>query len=167
MSTSDVIVVTGVAGSGKTSVARAIAAETGWDFVEGESFLTKAQRKAFSEGRLSAAETDAWLAAVGEWIDQYERTGRDAVVACAALTHHQRDVLRQGRPHVRFCHVTADDAVLRERVGAAGAAHLTADEAAVEPLVRGEHGVTVSTEGDEWVTARRAFAALGMDPGHS
>lgn len=167
MSTSDVIVVMGVSGSGKTSVGRAIAAETGWDFIEGEAFFTPEDREAYRAGSLADAGVDHWLDLVGSWIDGYESTGRSAVLACPALRRKDRDVLRAGRPDVRFCHVTAHRTTLRERVGAEGAKHLRDDVSALEPLGRDESGVTVSTEGDAYEIARRALASLGLDPGHS
>jgi gluconokinase len=167
MSTSEVIVVMGVSGSGKSAVGRSLAAETGWDFVEGEQFLDEPSRSALRAGTLPEDAQDRWLKSVGAWIDGYESTDRSAVVACSALTRRHRDLLREGRPHVQFCHVTAHQGALRERVGADGAKHLRDDVAALEPLAPGEPGVTVSSEGDEDAVARRALASLGLDPGHS
>jgi gluconokinase len=167
MSTSDVIVVMGVSASGKTTVGRAISRETSWDFVEGDSFLSAAQRKSLRAGRLSDTAYDTWLHAIGAWIDDYERTGRSAVVACSSLRRQDRDVLREGRPHVRFCHVTAGDDVLHQRAGDR-AGPLDTELSALHPLDPDEHGVTVSTEGaDDDDVARRALASLGLDPGHS
>ena len=167
MSTSDVIVVMGVSGAGKSSVGRALAAETGWDFIEGDRFLDPGDRDALREGTLPDDAYDRWLKSVGDWIDSYESTGRSAVVACSALKRHHRDVLREGRPHVRFCHATAHRRALKERVGPEGAKHLRDDFSALEPLGQDEHGVTVSTEDTEYEVVRRALAALGLDPGHS
>lgn len=167
MSTSDVIVVMGVSGSGKTSVGRAIAAETGWDFIEGEAFFTPPDREAYRAGMLDDDGVARWLELVGSWIDGYESTGRSAVLACATLRRRDRDVLRKGRPDVRFCHVTAHRATLRDRVGSGGAQHLREEFSALEPLGADERGVTVSTEGEAYEIARRALASLGLDPGHS
>lgn len=167
VSTSDVIVVMGVSGSGKTALARSLAAETGWDFIEGEQFLDKASREALRAGGLSEDAHDRWLKKLGDWIDGYEGTGRCAVVACSVLTRHRRDVLREGRPHVRFCHVSAPQGALRDRVGADGAKRLSDDFARLEPLGPGEPGVTVSTESSTEEVVHRALAALGLDPGHS
>lgn len=167
VSTSDVIVVMGVSGSGKTALARSLAAETGWDFIEGEQFLDKTSREALRAGGLSEDAHDRWLKKLGDWIDGYEGTGRCAVVACSVLTRHRRDVLREGRPHVRFCHVSAPQAALRDRVGADGAKRLSDDFARLEPLGPGEPGVTVSTESSTEEVVHRALAALGLDPGHS
>ena len=167
VTSSDIIVVTGVCGSGKTSIGRSIAAATGWDYVEGDSFLTPAERVEFEAGRLSEIDYERWLRAVGHWIDGYEKTGRSAVVACSALTRHYRDLLREGRPHVRFCHLTADRPTLRNRAGEPGARHLRADLRALEPLGHDEHGATVSSVGADDDVARWALADLGLDPGHS
>jgi gluconokinase len=167
MSTSDVIVVMGVSGSGKTSVGRALAAETGWDFVEGDQFLDPAGRDALRAGTLTGDAQEHWLKAVGTWIDGYEGSGRSAVVTCSALTRHEREVLREGRPDVQFCQVTAPRTALRERVGTEGARHLREEFAVLEPLEPGERGVTVSTEGSDYDVVRRALASLGLDPGHS
>jgi gluconokinase len=167
MTTSDVIVLMGVSRSGKTSVGRSIAADTGWDYVEGDAFLTPAERVEFEAGHLSDADSERWLRSLGQWIDGYEKTGRSAVVACPALTRRHRDILREGRPDVRFCHLTADRATLRDRAGGAAAQHLRADLRTIEPLGRDEHGVTVSSAGAEEEVGRRVLSALGLDPGHS
>lgn len=167
MTGSDVIVVMGVSGSGKTSIGRAIAAETGWDYVEGDSFLTRARRAAAARGALDESDHLDLAKSIGGWIDQYENTGRSAVVACPALTRSQRDVLREGRPDLRFCYLTVGDALLRKRVGPQGQAQLDADLARLEPLGDNEPGVTVPAEGDSYEVTRRALAALGLDPGHS
>jgi gluconokinase len=167
MSTSEVIVVMGVSGAGKSAVGRSLAAETGWDFVEGEQFLDDSSVAALRAGTLPEDAQDRWITNVGAWIDGYESTDRSAVVACSALTRRHRDLLREGRPHVRFCHVTAHRGALRERVGTEGARHLRDDVATLEPLEPGEPGVTVTTEGDEDAVTHRVLASLGLDPGHS
>lgn len=165
MSTSDVIVVMGVAASGKTTVGRAIARETGWDFLEADSLLSGAQQEAARAEGLPDEELGQWLRAVGTLIDDYERRGRSAVVVCSSLRREDRDTLRERRPHVRFCHVTASAEVLHQRSAASA---LDADLALLHPLDRDEHGVTVSTEDDDDdAVARHALAALGLDPGHS
>ena len=110
-----------------------------------------------------------WLQAIGDWLDGQRRDGRSAVVTCSALRRAYRDVLRDGRPEVRFCHVTASPALVEGRVAHRPghympASLLPSQLATLEPLQPDEPGVVVLAEGtpDEVVT--RAMAALGLQP---
>jgi gluconokinase len=53
---------------------------------------------------------------IGAWLTKQEDSGRNAVVTCSALGRVYRDLLREGRPDVRFCHVEADAALIKDRV---------------------------------------------------
>ena len=46
-----------------------------------------------------------WLHSIGEWMSVEIAAGRSAVVTCSALRRVYRDLLRDGRPEVVFCHL--------------------------------------------------------------
>jgi gluconokinase len=97
------IVVMGVAGSGKTTIASGLAEKLGVPFVEGDSLHPIANVKKMSAGiPLTDEDRWPWLKAIGERMEVERVTGHGVVVSCSALKHVYRDCLRnevQGRVH--------------------------------------------------------------------
>jgi len=82
----DVIIVMGVSGSGKTIVAQGIATAMGWEFAEGDTFHPQANVAKMASGHpLTDEDRWPWLRAIGTWIDEHNRSGTSAVIACSAL----------------------------------------------------------------------------------
>jgi gluconokinase len=89
------IVVMGVAGSGKTTIAANLAEKLGVPFVEGDSLHPPANVKKMSAGiPLTDEDRWPWLEAIGERMEVERTTGHGVVVACSALKHVYRDCLR-------------------------------------------------------------------------
>lgn len=166
----DLIVVMGVSGSGKTTVGRGIAHAMGWDYAEGDDFHPEANVAKMSSGiALTDEDRWPWLQAIADWLDGHERAGRCAVVACSALRRVYRDLLRRGRPEVRFCHVEASAELIRERVEHREGHYmppslLPSQLAMLEPLQPDEPGVTVPATGAPEDIVVRALCALRLDP---
>jgi gluconokinase len=98
------IVVMGVAGSGKTSVARAVATELGSEFVDADSLHSEANVAKMAAGHpLDDADRAPWLEAVRDVLAGSD----DIVVACSALRHRYREVLRTAGG-VRFAYLDLD-----------------------------------------------------------
>jgi gluconokinase len=97
------IVVMGVAGSGKTTIASGLAEQLGVPFVEGDSLHPIANVKKMASGTpLIDEDRWPWLTAIGERMEAERCTGHGVVVSCSALKHVYRDCLRkqvQGRVH--------------------------------------------------------------------
>jgi len=90
------IVVMGVAGSGKTTIASALAETLGVPFVEGDSLHPAANVKKMASGiPLTDEDRWPWLEAIGERIEVERVTGHGVVVSCSALRHAYRDCLRK------------------------------------------------------------------------
>jgi gluconokinase len=89
------VVVMGVSGCGKSTVGRALAAELGATFIEGDSLHPAANVEKMSSG-IPLEDTDRipWLSAVGEEIGRLNRSGRVVVAACSALKRRYRETLR-------------------------------------------------------------------------
>ena len=112
-----ILVLMGVAGSGKTTVGRRLADELGWTFVEGDDFHPAANVAKMHRGEpLDDADRAPWLHALRARIDELAASGRSAVVACSALKQSYRDVLADGRPEVRFVHLAVPAGVLADRL---------------------------------------------------
>jgi gluconokinase len=89
------IVVMGVAGSGKTTLAARLAEKLGIPFVEGDSLHPAANVKKMASGiPLTDDDRWPWLEAIGERMEAERVTGHGVVVACSALKRAYRDCLR-------------------------------------------------------------------------
>jgi carbohydrate kinase (thermoresistant glucokinase family) len=109
------VVVMGVAGSGKSTVGRALAVRLGAVFVEGDDLHSPQAVATMAAGRpLSEADRDPWLARVRAEIVAH--SDRDVVVACSALTAHARRLLADGAGDVRFVWLTGDAELLAGRL---------------------------------------------------
>ena len=156
----------GVTGSGKTTVAEGIAAATGWDFAEGDAFHSPDNVAKMAAGTpLTDGDRWPWLRAIGTWLDGH--VGRGAVVTCSALKRAYRDLLRDGRPAVRFCELDAGADVLSARLAARTghympASLLPSQLATLEPLQPDEPGVRVSVAETPQQVVRNALRALGL-----
>lgn len=112
-----VAVVMGVSGSGKSTVAERLAAEHGWDFLEGDLLHPAANRAKMAGGTpLDDEDRRPWLEAIAAWIADHLRAGRNGVVACSALRRVYRDRLRQAGPGVRFIYLRVPRPTLFERM---------------------------------------------------
>jgi gluconokinase len=162
------VVVMGVSGSGKTTVAEGIAAHLHWRFQEADELHPRANVEKMSHGEpLTDEDRGPWLDAIGDWLDARVQAGEDAVLTCSALRRTYRDRLRSGRPGVRFCHVTVSDETLRQRLSHRRghympASLLSSQLATLEELADDEPGVTVSAEGEPADVLAEALRALGL-----
>jgi len=164
------VVVMGVSGVGKTTIARGISTITGWTFAEGDDLHPPANVAKMQEGQpLTDEDRWPWLRLVGDWMSAEIAEGRSAVVTCSALRRSYRDLLRDGRPEVEFCHLAAESALVGDRLQHRDghfmpSSLLPSQYATLEPLEADEPGVTVSVEGDVSEVLARAVAALHVGP---
>jgi gluconokinase len=117
-----IVIVAGVAGSGKTTVGRLLAQRLDCVFADGDEFHPPANVAKMRAGTpLTDADRWPWLRAIGAWLDEKDAAGESAVVACSALKRRYRDLLLDGRPAVRMAFLLidhdADDARLATRRG--------------------------------------------------
>ncbi|HEU4329487.1 MAG TPA: gluconokinase [Lapillicoccus sp.] len=166
----DIVIVMGVAGSGKTTVAKGIAASMHWVFAEGDSFHPAANVEKMHSGiPLTDEDRWPWLRLIGDWMSEQEAAGVSSAVTCSALRRVYRDLLRENRPSVRFCHITSPQATIADRLDHREGHYmppslLPSQVATLEPLGPDEPGVTVSGEGTEAVVLDRVLDALGLTP---
>ena len=109
------IVVMGVAGSGKSTVGRALAARLGATFVDADDHHSAEALAAMSAGRaLTDDEREPWLRRVRDELIAHASTG--VVLACSALTARARSLLTDGLDDVRLVWLTGDPALIASRL---------------------------------------------------
>ena len=111
-----VIVVMGVAASGKTTVGHMLAEELGWTFYDADDFHPRENVEKMSRGvPLDDEDRGPWLETLSELIRECLSLGRDAVLACSALKESYRERLLFDE-RVRVAYLEADRKLIRERL---------------------------------------------------
>jgi len=163
-----VVVVMGVSGSGKSTVAACLAERLGWAFVDGDSFHSAAHIAKMRAGHpLDDDDRAPWLAAIAAWIDLRLQAREPAIVACSALRRAYRDALVRGRPEVRIAYLHGDRALIEARLAARRghfmpASLLDTQFAILEPPTAEEGAVTVSVDAPAETVAATIAARLGL-----
>ncbi|WP_334319580.1 gluconokinase, GntK/IdnK-type [Termitidicoccus mucosus] len=118
-----IVVLTGVAGCGKTTVGRALADALGWYFEDADAFHSPASIAKMSAGiPLDDADREPWLAAIRARIAECLRDGESTVFACSALRAAYRAALvpagpsDETRARVRFVFLKGEPGLLRRRL---------------------------------------------------
>lgn len=112
-----VLVVMGVAGSGKTTVAALLAGRLGCSFAEADDFHPAANIAKMRSGiPLDDADRLPWLRAIAAQIDHWRALGRSGVVTCSALKRRYRDIIIGERPEVRLVYLKGDRELIAHRL---------------------------------------------------
>ncbi|MFF5304496.1 gluconokinase [Streptomyces sp. NPDC013161] len=168
MRTPHVVVVMGVAGTGKTTIGPLLAARLGVPYAEGDDFHPQANIAKMSAGvPLTDEDRWPWLDAIGDWA--HGRAGLGGVVSSSALKRSYRDRLRAAAPGVVFVHLTGDRALIEDRMAHRHGhfmptALLDSQFATLQPLEADEAGVAVDVTGSPEQIAERAMTALEQVP---
>jgi gluconokinase len=147
-----VIVVMGVSGSGKSTIASMLAHRLHWIYEDADWLHPKSNVEKMHHGEpLTDADRLPWLRAIAAWIDKVRQNGGHGVVACSALKRAYRDILIGDRPDVRLVFLKGDPDLIARRIAARDdhfmpASLLDSQFAALEPPTSDERPIVVSIE---------------------
>lgn len=143
-----VLVLMGVSGCGKSTVAGVLARQFGWDLQEGDDLHPPANVEKMAAGRpLDDADRRPWLEKVAAWIREHAAAGRPGLITCSALKKSYRDVLRGD--HVVFVYLAGTREEVARRLAARHghympASLLDSQFADLQPPTPDERSITVN-----------------------
>jgi gluconokinase len=111
------LIVMGVSGSGKSTIAAALADKLGWRFADGDQFHPPENVAKMKAGQpLDDADRWPWLQAIADEIYRVIAAGEYIVIACSALKRAYRDLLVHGRRDVQLVHLDGSEALIAARL---------------------------------------------------
>jgi len=112
-----VVLIMGVAGTGKTTVGQALAEASGWAFRDADDFHPPSNIKKMAAGLpLKDADRDPWLAAIRVHITATLARGESTVVTCSALKESYRRFIIGRSEGVKVVHLHGDPELIRRRI---------------------------------------------------
>jgi gluconokinase len=161
------VVVMGVSGAGKSTVAKLIAARLDCPFRDADSFHPQANIEKMSRGEpLTDADRWPWLQAIAAWIAEHRAAGTTCVVTCSALKRVYRDIVtaRQSAD-VRLVYLKGEFDLIAARLAARKGhfmppALLQSQFAALEEPAADEHAIAVPVDATPEEIASQVIAAL-------
>jgi carbohydrate kinase (thermoresistant glucokinase family) len=114
-----IIVVMGVSGSGKTTVAAMLAGALGAKFLEGDDLHPRSNVEKMRSGTpLTDADRLPWLQRIAAEIDGWRANGDKGVVTCSALKRAYRDIIVGDRPEVALVYLRGSRELIQHRMAA-------------------------------------------------
>jgi gluconokinase len=164
------LVVTGVSGSGKSTIAKTLAHRLSWSFEDGDKFHPASNVAKMSAGHpLTDEDRWPWLRAIADEIDRVCKAGKHVVVACSALKRAYRDILIHGRSDVRIIYLNGMQQLIADRL-ALRKGHfmpsglLESQFKTLEPPAAGENPMTVSIDASVESIVDDILRQLGLSP---
>ncbi|ASC70927.1 Gluconokinase [Halomicronema hongdechloris C2206] len=115
-STTTIVIVMGIAGTGKTTLGKALARTLNWTFYEGDDLHPAANIVKMARGQpLTDADRVPWLQRLAQVINQCLAQQQSAVITCSALKAAYRKRLQQS-PAVQFVYLTGSRALIQQRL---------------------------------------------------
>lgn len=123
-----IILIMGVAGSGKTTIGRRLAADLGWPYHEADDFHSAANKDKMARGiPLDDYDRAPWLSSIRVAIDDSLAAGDSAVFTCSGLKDKYRRVLMDDAPGVSLVYLACDLETSLARVGRRQGHYMKAD----------------------------------------
>jgi gluconokinase len=164
------LVVMGVSGSGKSTIADKLAERLNWTYEDGDKFHPASNVAKMSAGQpLTDEDRRPWLQAIAEEIDRACKAGQRAVIACSALKRTYRDILMHGRNDVGLVYLKGTQQLIANRLDQRKGHFmppglLASQFKTLEPPDASENPVTVSIDGTVDAIVDDIVRQLGFCP---
>jgi gluconokinase len=164
-----VLVVMGVAGSGKTTVADILASRLGWQFEEGDALHPQSNIEKMRAGHpLTDADRAEWLKRVAGWVDERLEKGQNGVITCSALKRSYRDLINGRGSGVVFVFLAGAKSTIAQRLSSRQghfmpSVLLDSQFADLEEPGPDEPAIRVDIGGPPDAIAQRVVVELGLD----
>lgn len=161
-----IVVVMGVAGSGKSTVGQRVAELLQVPFHEGDKFHPPANVAKMTGGTpLDDADRWPWLNAIAAEIDRTRDRGEAMVVACSALKRAYRDIIIGPRADVRLAYLRGARELIEQRIGGRRGhfmppALVPSQFATLEEPLPAENAIVVDVRGEPELLATEIVARL-------
>ena len=163
-----VLVIMGVSGSGKSTVAGILAGQLGWDLEEGDD-LHPAENVAKMASGIPLTDEDRWpwLDTIASWIIEHTMAGIPGIITCSALKKIYRDRLRE--KNVVFVHLAGSKEQIGRRLTARMDHYmppslLDSQIATLEPPGPDENTIVVDVGRTPAEEAAEVVRRLGLSP---
>jgi gluconokinase/shikimate kinase len=165
-----VLVVMGVSGCGKTTVAAILSGRLDWPFEEGDALHPQSNVDKMREGHpLTDEDRAPWLEKVADWVDERLDAGENGLITCSSLKRAYRDVINRRGAGVTFVYLSGTREVIAARLMARHGHFMPPslldsqfaaleEPAADEPAIRVDVGPAPST------IAQTIIQTLGLAP---
>lgn len=162
------LVVMGVSGCGKSTIARALHERLGWEYAEGDAYHPQANIDKMAGGRpLVDEDRWPWLRILADWTAERDARGEPTIMACSALRRPYRELLREGGEGTYFVHMHGDKGLLLERMESREhfmpPTLLESQLDTLEMLGPDEHGIVVDIANPVERAVRMVMAQLDLD----
>jgi ribose 5-phosphate isomerase A len=115
--TPPVLVIMGVSGAGKTTIAKELAARLGWAFEEGDALHPDVNVAKMHAGiPLTDEDRLPWLERVAGWIDAQRAKKEPGIITCSALKRDYRRIIIGDRPEVRLVYLRGGKNLMAEHL---------------------------------------------------
>jgi gluconokinase len=112
-----VMLLMGVSGSGKTTIAMELQRVLGWPYIDGDDLHPPANVEKMRAGHpLTDQDRLSWLAAIARWIDERLAAGEPGIITCSDLKRAYRKITVGDRKGVILVYLHADEKVIAERI---------------------------------------------------
>jgi carbohydrate kinase (thermoresistant glucokinase family) len=165
-----VLVIMGVSGSGKTTIATVISQLLQWELADADTFHSAANKHKMASGSpLTDEDRWPWLKAIAKWIDGIRAARRHGVIGCSTLKRSYRDILIDDRPDVRLAYLKGDIDLIAQRMARRHGhfmpvALLQSQFDTLEEPGSDEHPIVVSIDADPRSIAAEIIAKLNVRP---